>query len=106
MPTLPDFSIWRDEVQITTRVKHRARAILIQNPLGGPIKVDYVQETVPYQGDTPTGSATPAGNITYIFDDAVAASSFTINGKEITGAEVAEWLIRDYVTRRTAQLEG
>jgi hypothetical protein len=105
-PQLPDFSLFTDEAQVTRKVKHRAGAILIQNPLGGPITVDYVQEIVPYEEDEPAGVPKTAGNIHYIFDTAVAASSFLINGKTITGAEVAEWLIRDYVTRRTAQLQG
>lgn len=104
MPSLPDFSIFRDEVQITQKVKHRAHAILIKNPLEGPISVEFHQELVDYVGDTP-GRKTDAGKLTYVFDDAVAASSFTINNKTITGAEIAEWLIRDYVARRTAQLE-
>lgn len=106
MPTLPDFSIFRDEQQITTKVKHRAFAILIKNPLEGPISVEYHQELVPYTGDTPAATRQPAGTLGYTFDDAVAASSFVINGKTITGAEVAEWLIRDYVARRTAQLNA
>lgn len=106
MPTLPDFSIFRDEVQVTTKVKHRANAILIKNPLEGPISVEYHQELVPYTGDTPAATRTPVGILAYTFDDTVAASSFTINNKVITGAEVAEWLIRDYVARRTAQLNA
>lgn len=106
MPTLPDFSLYRDELTVTTKVKHRAHAILIKNPLGGPISMEYHQELVNYTGDTPTGTPRGIGILGYTFDDAVAASSFTINGKTITGAEVAEWLIRDYVARRTAQLQA
>jgi hypothetical protein len=105
MPALPDFSLFTGEVQVTRKLKHRASAILIQNPLNGPITVDYHQELVAYEDDTPTETPRQAGTIHYTFDESVAASAFTINGKSITGADVAEWLIRDYVTRRAAQLQ-
>lgn len=103
MPDSPDLELFTDEQQHVTKIKHRAAQVEIDNPLDGSITIRYHQETVDYRDGVP-GKRTPAGSIEFPLDQQAAAKSFTISGKSVTGADVAEWITRDYIDRRTAQL--
>lgn len=103
MPDFPDLELFTDERQHTAKIKHRAAQVEIDNPLNGAIVIRYHQETVDYL-DGVAGKRTPAGSIEFTLDQAAAAKSFDINGKSVTGADVAQWITRDYIDRRTAQL--
>ncbi|MBS0229459.1 MAG: hypothetical protein JSS23_12310 [Proteobacteria bacterium] len=105
MPDFPDLELFTGEQQHTTKLKHRAVQVEIQNPLDGPITIRYHQETVDYLDGAP-GKRTPAGSIEFTLDQTAAAKSFDLNGKSVTGADVAQWITRDYIDRRTAQLNG
>lgn len=103
MPDIPNLELFTNEEQITSKVKHRAVQVEIYNPLNGPIAVKYHQELVQYLNNTP-GKPTAAGSIEFTLDPTAAAKAFEINGKTVTGADVAEWITRDYIDRRQAQL--
>lgn len=103
MSDLPNLELFTNEQQHVTKVKHRARTIEIDNPLDGPIEIRYHQETIPYT-DEAAGKAAGAGTIAFKLDQAAASKGFEINGKTVTGADVAEWITRDYIDRRKAEL--
>jgi len=104
MPDLPNLELFTDQQSHVTKRKHRAVQVQIDNPLGGAIFIRYHQETVEYKDGAP-GKQSPAGTIEFPLDQNAAVKSFQINGKSVTGGDVAEWIIRDYIDRRTAQLQ-
>lgn len=103
MPDFPNLELFTDQREHTTKRKHRAVQVQIDNPLDGGIVIRYHQEIVDYMDGAP-GKHTPAGTIEFPLDQSAGTKSFEINGKSVTGADVAEWIIRDYIDRRTAQL--
>lgn len=97
--------IYVDEAVVDRKQKLRAYAVTIDNTAGRPPVLTYHEERVTLE-DGKRVDAKRIGELRVSWRDAAPASYQLANGSIVSGADVAEWLIRDYVARKSAQPGG
>lgn len=97
--------LFEDEATVSKKVKLRAYAITVDNTYGRPPRMIYHQERVFLENDERTG-AERGTDMQVPTQEALTASYELANGAIVSGADVAEWFMRDYVARKKAEKGG
>lgn len=97
--------LYASQEVVERKIKLRAYAVTIDNTDGRPPLLIYHEERVTLEG-AERKAAERTGELRVSWQEAAPAAYQLANGAIVSGADVAEWLVRDYVARKSAQPGG
>ena len=102
--------LYASQEVVERKIKLRAYAVTIDNTDGRPPLLIYHEERVTLEGAERKAAERKAaertGELRVSWQEAAPAAYQLANGAIVSGADVAEWLVRDYVARKSAQPGG
>lgn len=97
--------LYASQEVVERKIKLRAYAVTIDNTDGRPPLLIYHEERVTLEG-AERKAAEHTGELRVSWQEAAPAAYQLANGAIVSGADVAEWLVRDYVARKSAKPGG
>lgn len=97
--------LYASQEVVERKIKLRAYAVTIDNTDGRKPTLTYHEERVTLEGERRI-AAERTGELRVSWAEAAPAAYQLANGAIVSGADVAEWLVRDYVARKSAHPGG